>query len=106
VPAGNLTVVSPLTAAAWAVAGAFAVESVELVGEFDRNRTRWPWRGKRLWPSVVALLLKLGTAAVLAAAMSDQFAGRWPAFVAGVAAPLIITRVAQGTAPADEVVPK
>ena len=92
---------SPYVAAAWALTGTGAVEALEMADEIRRSKFKWPWRGKRFWPSLVALCLKLLAAALLAAAMSDQFVSRWPAFLAGVAAPLILTRLAENTSPVE-----
>src|SRR5262249_42723994 len=90
---------SPVASGLWALAGAVVVEALELSGEIRRSKGRWPWRGKRLWPSVVAVGLRLGSSGLLAGAMSAQFADKWAAFTVGVAAPLVVTRLAEQIPP-------
>jgi hypothetical protein len=86
---------SPVTSGLWALAGAVVVEALELSGEIRRSKGRWPWRGTKLWPSVLAVALRLAASGLLAAAMSAQFADKWAAFTVGIAAPLIVSRLAE-----------
>ncbi|MFB9686033.1 hypothetical protein [Amycolatopsis plumensis] len=90
---------TPLAAATWGLVGALVVEVLELAAEIRRRKGRWPWTGPRLWPSLLAVGLRLTAAALVAAAMSEQFAGRWPAFCVGISAPLIVARIAQEVPP-------
>ena len=84
---------SPLAGALWGLAGALVVEALELAAQIRRNKGRFPWVGRKLWPSLLAVGLRLAASGMLAAAMSDQFIGRWPAFCVGAAAPIVVSRV-------------
>jgi len=88
---------SPIEGALWGLLGGLAVEALELAGEIRRNKNRWPWTGRKLWPSLCAVVLRLAASSALAAAMSDQLTGQWPAFCIGVGAPLAVSRISEQT---------
>lgn len=90
---------SPLAGALWGLAGALVVEALELSYQIRRNKGRFPWVGPKLWPSLLAVVLRLGASGLLAAAMSDQFVGRWPAFCVGAAAPIVVSRLMEYVPP-------
>jgi len=90
---------SPLRSASWGLAGGLAVEVLELAAEIRRNKGRWPWTGKKLWPSLLAVVLRLAGATLVAAALGDQIAGHWPAFCLGASAPVVLSRIMEQVPP-------
>ncbi|GAA2613126.1 hypothetical protein SMC26_14240 [Actinomadura fulvescens] len=86
-------------AALWGLAGGVCVEALELYAHI-RSRRRWSWRRPipqgmaAFWVSV---LIRVGVGGVVAAAMAHdgQVAGAVAAFGLGVAAPLVIEKLAR-----------
>lgn len=90
------------TMALWGLFGGFAVEGLDLYTAVRRHN-RWPWRtGTRRreagpWAYLCAELIRLAIGAGLAgaAAASDQVTTPIAALAVGVAAPLVIERLAR-----------
>lgn len=87
-------------AAAWGLAGGFCVEALELYVRIRRT-PKWNWRQpipQGMAAFAVSVLVRLGVGAVLAAATagSRQISSPLAAFGLGVAAPLVIEKLARG----------
>ncbi|WP_462188490.1 MULTISPECIES: hypothetical protein [unclassified Frankia] len=87
--------------ALWGLFGGFAVEGLDLYTTV-RRRGRWPWQtGKSQeagpWAYLVAELVRLAIGAGLAAAAgaSGQVDTAFAALAVGVAAPLVVERLAR-----------
>jgi hypothetical protein len=90
-----------IEAALWGLGGGFAVEGLDLYGAV-RRRGCWPWRarGPREVGAIgyfVAELVRLVIGSVLASALaeSSQITTAFGALAVGVAAPLIVERLAR-----------
>lgn len=90
-----------IEAALWGLSGGFAVEGLDLYGAV-RRRGCWPWRagGPREVGAVgyvVAEMIRLLIGSVLASALAEsgQITTAFGALAVGVAAPLIVERLAR-----------
>jgi len=88
-----------LEAAYWALAGGLCVEGLELYARIRRT-PKWSWRTpipQGLTAYLLSVLIRAGVGATLAAAAasSKQVAGAFAAFGLGVAAPLVIEKIAK-----------
>jgi hypothetical protein len=86
-------------AAIWGLSGGLAVEALELYGSIHRAR-KWTWRkpipqGLAAYVISVVIRAGLGTVVVAAAAASEQISGAFAAFGLGVAAPLVVEKLAR-----------
>lgn len=85
--------------AVWGLFGGAAVEGLEIVAAIKRSGGRWPWnrrRGPHVTPVIFAIFIRLGISTGLAAAASiSQPLTALAAISIGVAAPLIIEKIAQ-----------
>lgn len=86
-------------AAAWGLFGSFAVEGLELVAAIRRTAGGWPWRRDDfpgIGPYVVSIFVRFAVGAGLAAATttSGNTIGALGALSVGIAAPLIIEKLA------------
>jgi hypothetical protein len=85
---------SPLEAALWALLGASTIEAFEVLTAIRSAKgVSWPWPRGELGPNLLAMTLRFGMACGLGAAMSEQFSGRFAAYIVGVGAPLILARI-------------
>jgi hypothetical protein len=87
-------------AAIWGLAGGMSVEGVELYARIHHVRD-WSWRKpipQGLAAYLLSLVIRAGFSAGLttAAAASDQVVGAFAMFGIGVAAPLVIEKLARG----------
>src|SRR5262245_39070739 len=88
-----------LEAAVWGVCGAFAIEGLELSFWLRRPRGEWPWKGPGrydLFPFLIALAIRFAVSAMLAGAAGrgGVIDGAFSAMTIGVAAPLIVEKMA------------
>ncbi|WP_141578552.1 hypothetical protein [Actinomadura sp. WMMA1423] len=84
----------------WGMAGGGCVEALELYAQIHRSRRRWSWRRpipQGLTAFAVSVLIRLAVGAAVAAALaaSGQVSGPLAAFGLGVAAPLVIEKLAR-----------
>jgi hypothetical protein len=94
-----VTGVGPIEAAMWGLLGGFVVEALEHAAAIHRVGG-WPWTKPGepgLWPSLLAVILRLAAGAGLAAASgaSGQVAGAFGAFCLGVTAPLVVEKMVE-----------
>lgn len=103
----------PIEAAIWGLAGGACVESLELYVRIRRT-SHWNWRRpipQSMAAYVISVVIRVGVGAALAAASagSGQVSGSLAAFGLGIAAPLVIERLARAvplaTAAGDPRVP-
>ena len=86
-------------AAGWALAGGLCVEALELYAQIRRT-PKWSWRTpipQGLVAYLISVAIRAGVGATLgaAAASGKQVAGAFGAFGLGVAAPLVIEKLAR-----------
>lgn len=92
-----------LQCALWGVFGAFAVEGMEFAGEI--RRSGWPWR-KKSGPGPIAyfisVVIRFAVSGGLAMCFgyTGQFAGPLGPLSIGIAAPLIVEKLARQVAAA------
>jgi hypothetical protein len=88
--------VTVLASALWGLLGGFAVEGIEIAAML-RSTGNWPWRPrKKAAPFLASVVIRLAVGAALAAAVGATGpTGPLSAFAVGVAAPLIIEKLAQ-----------
>ena len=96
-----------IDAALWGVLGSCAVEGLDC-NTAVRRHGRWPWRARGphevgAFGYVVAELIRLIIGGVLAAAAVSQFTGPVGALAVGIAAPLIVERLARAVPLVDSV---
>jgi hypothetical protein len=89
----------PWVAAAWGLTGGLCVEALAL-HSYIRSTRRWDWRRpipQGMAAFFVSVVIRVGAGAGLAAAAagSGQVAGSLAAFGLGVAAPLVVEKLAQ-----------
>src|SRR5258708_78637 len=89
-------------AAGWGLAGGMCVEALEMYARIHRT-PKWSWRcpiPQGLAAFTISVLIRVGVGAVLAAATagSGQVGGPLAAFRLGVAAPLVIEKLARTVA--------
>jgi hypothetical protein len=87
-------------AALWGLAGGFLVEALELYASIRRSTRRWSWRRpipQGMAAFVVSIVIRMGAGATVAAALAQdgQVAGALAALGLGVAAPLVIEKLAR-----------
>jgi hypothetical protein len=86
--------------AGWGLAGGMCVEALWLHSHI-RSAARWSWRKpipQGLTAYVISVVTRVGAGAVVAAAAagSNQASGTLAAFGIGVAAPLVVQKLARG----------
>jgi hypothetical protein len=86
-------------ATVWGLTGGLCVEALELYAHIRRT-PKWNWRrpiDQGLIAYVVAVILRVGVGSALAAAFagSHQVSGPLAAFTLGVAAPMVVARLAK-----------
>lgn len=86
-------------AAVWGLTGGLCVEALDLYAHIRRT-PKWDWRcpiDQGMVAFVVAVVLRVGVGAALAAAFagSHQVSGPLAAFALGVASPLVVARLAK-----------
>lgn len=94
-------------AALWGLAGGVCVEALELYANIHRA-SKWSWRRpikQGLTAFITALIIRVGVAAVVAAAAagSHQISGPLAAFGFGVSAPLVIVHLARAVPMTGEI---
>ncbi|WP_433461853.1 hypothetical protein [Spirillospora sp. CA-128828] len=87
-------------AALWGIAGGFLVEALELYASIRRSTRRWTWRRpipQGMAAFVVSIVIRMGAGGTVAAALAQdgQVAGALAALGLGVAAPLVIEKLAR-----------
>lgn len=87
-------------AALWGLTGGLLSELLELYEQIHQTPDRWDWRRpipQGMPAFVVSTLIRLGAGCAVAAALAHdgQVAGATAAFGAGVAAPLVIEKLAR-----------
>ncbi|WP_433474192.1 hypothetical protein ACQPZP_36345 [Spirillospora sp. CA-142024] len=87
-------------AALWGIAGGFLVEALELYASIRRSTRRWTWRRpipQGMAAFVVSVVIRMGAGGTVAAALAQdgQVAGALAALGLGVAAPLVIEKLAR-----------
>src|SRR5690242_7665931 len=86
-------------ATVWGLMGGLCVEALELYAHI-RHAPKWDWRcpiDQGMAAFVVAVVLRVSVGAALAAAFagSNQVSGPLAAFTLGVAAPVVVERLAR-----------
>lgn len=90
---------SPLAAAGWGLVGGMCVEALALYS-LIRTNSQWSWRKpipQGLAAYLISVIVRAGAGAGVAAAAagSGQVSGTLAAFGLGVAAPLVVEKLAQ-----------
>jgi hypothetical protein len=86
-------------AAVWGLTGGLCVEALELYAHI-RHAKRWNWRrpiDQGMVAFVVALVIRIGVGSAVASAFagSHQVSGPLAAFTLGIAAPIVVARLAK-----------
>lgn len=100
------THLSVWAAACWGLAGGACVEALWLHAHI-RRAARWSWRKpirQGLAAYLISVILRVGVGAAVAAAAagSGQASGTVAAFALGVAAPLVVQKLARGIPLTDQ----
>jgi|SRR5437868_700306 len=90
---------APLVAALWGLAGGLCVEGLEVYANIHRKKS-WSWRKpipQGMTAFVLSIIIRGAVSTVVAAAFaaSGQVSGAFAALGLGIAAPLIVQRLAR-----------